>query len=97
MQKLLVWAEDVQAELVTQGHLADYVNSGACLNHDPERLGKDLRGHMNLAILASSGDRTAFDNAPPGNGFDAWRRIVDPLGPRSEEHLSKMQKDIINP
>ena len=52
---------------------------------------------MNLAISASRGDRTAFVNAPPGNGFDAWRRIVDPLGPRSEERLFKMHKDIINP
>ena len=46
---------------------------------------------------SSSSDRTALDIAPPGNGFDAWRRIVDPLGPRSEERLFKMHKDIINP
>ena len=42
MKKLFLLAEDFQAEPVTQGHVADYVNSGACLNHDPERLGKDL-------------------------------------------------------
>ena len=37
MKKLLIWAEDVQSEPVTQGHVADYVNSGACLNHDPRQ------------------------------------------------------------
>ena len=90
-------AEYFQAEPVAQGHVADYVNSGAYLNHDPERLGKDLWGHMNLAISDSSGGRNAFDNAPPGNGFDAQRRIGDPMGPRSEERLFKMHEDIINP
>ena len=93
MDQLLFWAENLQAEAVTQGHVADYANCGVCL----KCLGKDLWGHMNLAISASSGDRTAFDNAPPGNGFDACRRIVDPLRPRSEERLLEMHKDIIDP
>ena len=97
MEKLFIWAEYFQAEPVTHGHVADNVNSGVCFNQDLERLGKDLWGRMNLAISASSGDRTAFDNAPLGNGFDTWRRIVDPRGPRSGERLFKMHKDIINP
>ena len=67
------------------------------MDHDPTKLSRDLWGHLNLAIPVQSGDRVAFDNAPPGNGFDTWRRIVDPLGPRSEERLFKMHKDIINP
>ena len=67
------------------------------MDADPHKLSRDLWGHLNLAIPAASNDRAAFDNAPAGNGLDAWRRIVDPLGPRREERLFKMHKDIINP
>ena len=67
------------------------------MDNDPTRLSRDLWGHSNLIIPVTSGDRAAFDNAPAGNGLDAWRRIVDPLSPRSEERLFKMHKDIINP
>ena len=39
-------------------------------------------------------DPVAFDNALPGNGFDVWRRIVTPLGPRSESRLHNMHQDV---
>ena len=97
MEDLLKWAEDFQSQPVTPHHVQEIIDQGHCLDSDPHKLSRDLWGYLNLAIPPTSGDRVAFDNAAAGNGLDAWRRIVDPLGPRSEERLFKMHKDIISP
>ena len=47
--------------------------------------------------MAGAKDRTAFDRAPPGDGFDAWRRVVVPIGPRSEERLHEMHQSVTRP
>ena len=41
--------------------------------------------------------RSAFDNAKAGNDFDAWRQIVVPGGPRSEQRLHAMHNDVARP
>ena len=38
-----------------------------------------------------------FDHATGGNGFDARRRLIEPLGPNTESRLFEMHRDIINP
>ena len=97
MEVILKWAEDFQSQTVMLQHIQEVIQQGHCMDVDPHKLSWDLWGHLNLAIPATSGDRTAFDNVAAGNCLDAWRRIVDPFGPRSEERLLKMHKDIINP
>ena len=60
------------------------------------QLSADLYGCLNLS-MAGATDKVAFDNALPRNGFDAWRRIVTPLGPRSEARPHNMHKDVTRP
>ena len=50
-----------------------------------------------MNIPRSSRDRSLFDNAVGGNGFDAWRRLTEPIGPNSEERVLEMYKEVINP
>ena len=97
MEFLLLWAEDFQSRPATNQHTSSMADSGQCMDHDQLKLSRDLWGHLNLVLPVTSADRTAFDLAPPGNGLDAWRRIVDPLGPRSKERLFNMHTDVINP
>ena len=41
--------------------------------------------------------KVTFDNADQGNGFDARRRIVVPIGTRSEARLNEMHKSVMRP
>ena len=56
-----------------------------------------LWGYLNLNIPATCKERTAFDNAMGGNGLDAWRRMIEPLGPHTEARLFEMHGRPINP
>ena len=47
--------------------------------------------------MAGATDKVVFHNALPGNGFDAWRQIVTPLGPHSEACLRNMHGDVTRP
>ena len=38
-----------------------------------------------------------FGNIESGNGFEAWRKLVVPIAPRSEARLMFMHRDIIKP
>ena len=72
-------------------------NQGYCLDHSPTKLSRDLWGYLNLSLAQSSRDRALFDNAVGGNGFDAWRRITEPIAPNSRERLFQMHRDIVHP
>ena len=72
------------------------IDDGFCLDNDPMQLSADLWGYLNVS-MAGATDKVAFDNALPGNEFDAWRRIVTPLGTRSEARLHNMHKDVTRP
>ena len=41
--------------------------------------------------------KLAFNNVPQGNGFEAWRRLVAPIVPRSEARLHDMHGDVNKP
>ena len=73
------------------------MNQGYCLDHDASKLSRDLWGYLNLNIPGTSRDRTAFDNAVGGNGLDAWRRLLEPLGPNTESRLFEMHRVLVNP
>ena len=47
--------------------------------------------------MATSRDRALYNNATPGNGFDAWRRLVEPLGPNTIERMFDMRRDVTRP
>ena len=69
-----LWAEDFQSAPISTQHISTTAVQ-QCMDNDPVKLRRDLWGHLNLAIPVTSGDRVAFDNAPPGKGLDAWRRL----------------------
>ena len=62
MEHLLLWAEGLQSTPVTDHHILHSSCAGHCMDHDPTKLGRDLWGHLNLAIPVTSGDRVAFDS-----------------------------------
>ena len=97
---LLNWAENVQSTIISNQHIQRLIDDGFCLDSDPMQLPVDLWGDLNLS-MARATDQVAFDNALPGNCLDAshaaWRRIVTPLGPRSEARLHNMHKDVTRP
>ena len=66
-----------------------------CSDHDPTRLSFELWGHLNFCLHGE--EKIMFNNAEPGNGFDAWRRIVVPIGPRSEAQLHRSHKGVMTP
>ena len=96
MEQFLEWAESWKSHPISKAAVASLAHSNMCMDHEPLKLSKDLWSYLNLA-LASAKDRSGLDNADPGNGFDAWRRIVVPLGPRSAERLETMHDSITAP
>ena len=50
-----------------------------------------------LYLTAGCKERTVFDNAIVGSGLDAWRRLIEPLGPNTESRLFEMYRIIANP
>ena len=79
-------------DATARGALADV---GICCDIEPEKLSRDLWGYFNLCLAGS--EKVAIDNVESGNGFDAWRRVAVPIGPRSEAQLSCMHKEVHSP
>ena len=96
MEQFLEWAESWKSHPISKAAVASLAQSNVCMDNEPLKLSKDLWSYLNLA-LAGAKDRSGLDNADPGNGFDAWRRIVVPLGPRSAERLETMHDSITAP
>ena len=96
MEQFLEWAESWKSHPISKAAVASLSHSNVCMDNEPMKLSKDLWSYLNLA-LANAKDRSGLDNADPGNGFDAWRRIVVPLGPRSAERLETMHDSITSP
>ena len=97
MERLLKYSESFQTMIILTGHVEDIVNQGLCLDHSPGKLNRDLWGFLNLNIPGTSKDRMLFDGATGGNGFDAWRRLMEPLGPNTEERLYTMHDLVTHP
>ena len=95
MDAFLRWAESAQATEITHGHIGWLSQSGFCADQEPHRLSRDLWGYLNLCL--SGKQKLTFNNVPKGNGFEAWRRIVVPIAPRSEARLHEMHGDVHRP
>ena len=63
--------------------------SDVCMDHDPQRLSRELWGYPNLSLTGNA--KLAFKNVEKGNGFDAWRRVAVPILPRSEARRAERQ------
>ena len=50
----------------------------AATSLDPLWLSFELWGHLNLRLQGE--EKIAFNDVEPGNGFDAWRRVVVLIG-----------------
>ena len=95
MKHCLQWAESFQGHEISDAHVRGLANSGVCSDYDPSRLSFELWGHLDLCLHGE--EKITFDNVEPGNGFDAWRRIVVPIGPRSEAELHRTHKAVMTP
>ena len=95
MHAFLLWAESAQAMTITDNHIAWLAASGFCSDHEPQRLSRDLWGYLNLCLTGKP--KLAFNNVPKGNGFEAWRRLVVPIAPRSDARMHEMHGVINNP
>ena len=97
MERVLVWAEKFQTTTITTQHVEALGHSELCMDHLPMKLSRDLWGYLNLNIPPGSQDRSAFDGAVGGNGLDAWRRMLEPIGPNTEERVDAMYEDVTHP
>ena len=95
MRHYLQWAESFQGHEISDAQVRDRANSGVCSDHDPYRLSFELWGHLNLCLHGA--EKITSNNIEPGNGVDAWRRIVVPIGPRSEAQLHRTHKVVMTP
>ena len=92
MALFLPWAESAQSQQITMAHVNALGDCGVMCSVEPLQLSRDLWGYLNLALTGKQ--KMAFNNCPQGNGFEAWRRIVVPMAPRSDARLHGMQGDI---
>ena len=69
--------------------------AGACSAIEPENLSRELLGVPQL--VPCGGKEGGVRQRRQGNGFDAWRRVVVPIGPRSEAQLHRMHNDVHTP
>jgi hypothetical protein len=97
LQVLLKYVESFGTSVVSPGHVEDMSNRGFMLEHNPVKLSRDIWGYLNLNVPANSKDRALFNNATAGNGFDAWRRLVEPLGPNTMERMFELHRSITRP
>ena len=97
MERILKWAESFQTTTIVSQHVEDLINQGLCMDNSPGKLSRDLWGFLNLNISGTSKDRSLFDGAVGGNGLDAWRRLLEPLGPNTEERLYTMHDRVTHP
>ena len=88
MKELLPWAESFQSHEITDDHVQALAACGLCMDISVERLSMDLWAFLNLCFHGEQ--KLTFNNVEPGNGLDAWRRIVVPIGPRSDAQIHRM-------
>ena len=96
LKYILEWIEAQQTTVITAHHFGLLRIWKGLRGNDPAQLSDSIWSYLNL-VMANATNRSAFDNAEAGNGFDAWRRIVVPLGPRSAERMHEMHKDVTYP
>ena len=77
MKHFLPLAEGFQSQVIEHHHVLGLAGIEVCIDIDPAKLSLDLWGFLNLC--RSGEEKVAFNNVDPGNGFDAWRRIVVPI------------------
>ena len=81
MELLLKWAESWGHHTITP----EVIRQCQIMMHDtnPARLDRDLWGYVSLTLGVDTTARNTFRNVPRLQGFEAWRRVVVPLGPKT--------------
>ena len=59
------------------------------------QVSKDIWSYLNLNVQGEA--QTIFNNVPSLNGFEAWRRIVVPLGSRTQARKNELHSKIHSP
>ena len=95
MKHFLLSAESFQSHVIEETHVQALAGFGVCSDVEPIKLSQDLWGYPNLCLHGD--EKVAFNNVDPGNRFDARRRVVVPIGPRSGAQLHRMHKGVHNP
>lgn len=96
MAEILQCVEGQQREAINGESIIYYMRStGKMMDANVHLLNRELWAFLNLNIIGNV--RTRFDNAPACEGFEAWRRIVTPLGPRTEGKRHLLHGEVDSP
>ena len=101
MRPILEWAEAQQDNAITERSLIEFVTGrhGSAyqpmMDADAIRLSKELWSFLNLNIVGKA--RNTFDNGPILEGFEAWRRIVVPIAPRTMGKKHELHSKVHSP
>ena len=88
----LKWVEKFQQQKITQADVQS-LRSG---DVDPVQQSARLWGYLNLALKGSK-LFTQFNNGETLNGFEAWRRVIVPLKPRTDAKRNTLHSRVHNP
>ena len=107
LKALLEWAENAQWTEITDAMVQYLHANGIPDEHgtphmfdvDPHKASRDIWSHVNLVLSNDdAGDmEIVFNNVPMLNGFEAWRRIVVPMKPRTLARRHEMYGRIHSP
>ena len=92
----LEWAEAYQLAKIPMTDISSLESHDGMMNRDPAALSRNLWGYLNLA-LAGSKHATAFNAVTKLNGFEAWRKIVVPMRPRSDAKRQELHSSVHSP
>ena len=93
MEALLKWSESWGSTTITPEVVRQC--SGMMHDTDPVRLDRDLWSWVNLNQQGTA--RNTFRNAPRLQEFEAWRRVVVPLKPKTVARRHAMHTPVHNP
>ena len=96
MKGWLEWAESCQRTVITAAMVTALDNSSGMSNVDATTTSARLWGYLNLSLKDTT-KMTGFNHGEILNGFDAWRRLVVPLKPRTDAKRIDMHSSVHNP
>ena len=95
MEAMLDWAEGFQLHPISPADVAGCDSAPIMTNIAATRLDRELWSFLNLNLTGDA--KMTFDNLPRLQGFEAWRKVVVPMGPRTLSRLMTLYSEVRNP
>ena len=92
MELLLDWAEGFQLHPISPADVAACDSAPCMTNIAATRLDRELWSWLNLNLTGSA--KETFDNLPRLQGFEAWRKIVVPMAPRTLSRMMSLYTEV---